>query len=90
MVNLVQFEKGFRLLTMVVSAMEPKLLMNMLQETLTGGPGMKHKASEQMQAQNINIVVKQRDFILGPEGGSACLNKKRGAKKPDSVSSDLF
>lgn len=26
------------LLTMVVSAMEPKLLMNMLQETLTGGP----------------------------------------------------
>lgn len=26
------------LLTMVVSAMEPKLLMKMLQETLTGGP----------------------------------------------------
>lgn len=26
------------LLTIVVSAMEPKLLMNMLQETLTGGP----------------------------------------------------
>lgn len=29
---------GFPSLTMVVSAMEPKLLMKMLQETLTGGP----------------------------------------------------
>lgn len=54
---------------MVVSAMEPKLLMNMLQETLTGGPAMRHKASEQIQAQNTS------HFILGLEGRSACLNK---------------
>lgn len=46
---------------MVVSAMEPKLLMNMLQETLTGGPAMRHKASEQIQAQNTS------HFILGLE-----------------------
>lgn len=30
--------RGHLLLTIVVSAMEPKLLMNMLQVTLTGGP----------------------------------------------------
>lgn len=40
---------GFRftvehlIFTMVVSAMEPKLLMKMLQETLTGGPGEQDK-----------------------------------------------
>lgn len=58
---------------MVVSAMEPKLLMNMLQETLTGGPAMKHKASEQIQAQH--TVFKQNDFILGLEGQTECTFK---------------
>lgn len=63
-----QFERASLLRTMVVSAMEPKLLMNMLQETLTGGPAMKHKASEQIQAQITNIVYKQRDFYFKPAG----------------------
>lgn len=33
-------------LTIVVSAMEPKLLMNILQETLTGGPSHRERGDD--------------------------------------------
>lgn len=43
------------LLTMVVSAMEPKLLMKMLQETLTGGPA--EQGTEWPDKYNPNIIT---------------------------------
>lgn len=47
------------LLTMVVSAMEPKLLMKMLQETLTAGPAEREATMRRMQHKKEDIC-----FIL--------------------------
>lgn len=57
-----------KLPTMVVSAMEPKLLMKMLQETLTGGPAMKDKGGEQNHKYKYRYIFKETSEFLTPAG----------------------